>query len=323
MFAIQRLKRSVIHIVAGGGIPAAIREEEKARAALIQKTQRREQLTAEETKKLAEPFSGMVEGTAVVLEDEGNLYLATAAHVLRYGSAPNFLPRTYIGRVRSLEEPPIPYTVKDDRGNVESSYNPSGDFLSHLHAGPTGQISFHPDPNIDLALVSLASVREKEFAAKLKVLGAEPLAFENLLDGPSDDGAEVCTIGFPGMARLDLQHLPPAITAWLPDTLSLPFATFGHIGLRSEKLPFFLCDLAVVPGNSGGPIFEGEKLAGIVSGQPSIPLATSPPLPDGWRIQLGSQAVQLLARAPYAQAFKASLLRVVLDEQRNKDSKRK
>jgi hypothetical protein len=72
-----------------------------------------------------------------------------------------------------------------------------------------------------------------------------------------------------------------------------------------DELPFFWADMSIYPGNSGGPVIEGDKIVGIVSGQPTIPVEDSE---------------KLRTRIPFGKIIKAKFIADLLSIQEQKDS---
>ena len=73
-----------------------------------------------------------------------------------------------------------------------------------------------------------------------------------------------------------------------------------------DELPFYWADMSIYPGNSGGPVFENEKLIGIVSGQPSIQV---------------ENFKELQVRIPFAKIIKAKYVKELILEQEQRDLK--
>ena len=102
-------------------------------------------------------------------------------------------------------------------------------------------------------------------------LGRSPVSFQDIIDEPSSEGAEVFTVGFLGaISKIGKRKLSPASIEWESDLVSMPTFSFGRISMLHPELDYFWCDMSVYPGNSGGPVIENGKLVGIVSMQPII-----------------------------------------------------
>jgi S1-C subfamily serine protease len=87
------------------------------------------------------------------------------------------------------------------------------------------------------------------------------------------------------------------LRSWSSSHVSLPVASYGRVSMVHPELSFFWADMSIYPGNSGGPVVEADKLVGIVSGQPVIPVE-------------GDQTLR--TRIPFARITKASGLHDLL-----------
>ena len=74
-----------------------------------------------------------------------------------------------------------------------------------------------------------------------------------------------------------------------------------------NELPFCWVDMSIYPGNSGGPVIEGGKIVGIVSGQPTIPV---------------EESEKLRTRIPFGKIIKAKFIPELLAIQEQKDKNR-
>ena len=79
-------------------------------------------------------------------------------------------------------------------------------------------------------------------------------------------------------------------------------------------LPYFWGDISIYPGNSDGPVIEGDKIVGVVSAQPTLqgecfPTASADQGPFEYRI-------------PFGKIIKARFIWKLLAEQLKKDEKR-
>jgi len=70
-------------------------------------------------------------------------------------------------------------------------------------------------------------------------------------------------------------------------------------------LPFYWVDMSIYPGNSGGPIIEIDKIVGIVSAQPTIPV---------------EESEELRTRIPFGKIIKAKFIAELLSIQEQKDA---
>ena len=136
------------------------------------------------------------------------------------------------------------------------------EFLMNLGAGASFTAPYiFSTPELDLALISIDQ-RDSRFADQLIELGYVPISSEDIADGPSQEGSEVFTVGFPSPTALIGQVSQHSASAhWSSSHYSLPVFTFGRISLLHEALDFYWVDMSIFPGNSGGPVIEDGKLA--------------------------------------------------------------
>src|SRR5207249_3385871 len=139
-------------------------------------------------------------------------------------------------------------------------------FLMNLGAGvPWIWPYTFSDPSRDLAVISLGR-RHINVAEQLLARGYRPVKLDDLEDGPSREGAEVFSVGYPGhMSVLGKRLLQPAEQMWMSEDVSLPSFIFGRVSMAHGKLPFFWCDLGPYPGHSGAPVVEGNRMVGVIS----------------------------------------------------------
>jgi len=126
---------------------------------------------------------------------------------------------------------------------------------------------------IDLAIISLdrslIAGKMFQFADKLVSLGHQPLTLDNIADAPSREGADVFSICFPlATSNLGEFRLNTITTDWRASIISLPTLAFGKVAMLHDKMKVFLMDTGAYHGCSGGPVFEGGKLVGVVIQHP-------------------------------------------------------
>lgn len=227
-----------------------------------------------------------------------------AASARRRASTEIFM---HIFRVRSVDE-----MLSGASGNVY-------DEIRNIGAGGYGydaQYTF--SEGLDLAVLSLESVFDRPTAKLLLARGYQPIALEDIAIGPSREGSDIFTVGFPSATAVvpELQDLG-GMSHIASGTVSSPAFAFGRVSMLHAVLPYFWCDMSIAPGNSGGPVIENGKLVGIVSGQPTI--ATENALID---TQGNELPFTVLARAPYGLAIKGQHVLALLEEQFEKDRRR-
>lgn len=178
-------------------------------------------------------------------------------------------------------------------------------FLMNLGAGTSFTVPYtFSSPDLDLAIVSLDQ-RDSRFADELVSKGYEPISVNDIAEEPTKEGVEVYTVGFPSaVALLGQVNQHPAVAHWSSSYYSLPTFSFGRVSMLHKALPFYWVDMSIYPGNSGGPVVEDDKLIGIVSGQPTIPL---------------EKAEGLQTRIPFGKIIKAKFVIGLLPKQEEKD----
>lgn len=183
-------------------------------------------------------------------------------------------------------------------------------FLMNLGAGTRDSHSWvFSDAQIDLAAVSL-DVRDSAFADELEQNGYDALPLDALAIGPSGEGAEVFTIGYPSTTSLLAElNNAPALAQWSASYLSLPTFSFGRVGMTHADLPFFWADMTIYGGNSGGPVIEGDRVVGFVSEQPILPT-------EG--VDRG-----IHYRVPFCRAIKAVFVRDLITTLQERESRRR
>lgn len=181
------------------------------------------------------------------------------------------------------------------------------EFLMNLGAGTSSTVPYtFSSPDLDLVLVSLDQ-RDERFAEELIGLGYSPIPSDLIEDGPSSEGSEVFTVGFPSATALlgqISQH--PASAHWSSSHLSLPVFSWGKVSMLHPQLPFYWCDMSIYPGNSGGPVIENGKLVGVVSAQATLPIDDAP---------------QVRTRIPFGKIIKTVFVKELFEIQEAKDQR--
>jgi S1-C subfamily serine protease len=275
----QRWKQAVIHLEgAASSIP--MHEMGRAAEAMWKAQERGDRAEAEAQRQiLLQGRDRRVLGSAVFLRYKASYYLVTARHVV----TDETLAR------RELEDPlhpPIPETMQERIDNwifniifrvpslaeIRSAAGPHYiPFLMSLGSGPRSLRPYiFSSAEIDLALIALEGTHST-FAENLLNVGYEPITVDDIADGPSQEGAEVFSVGYPtATAVRSRMTLDPAVANWASSAISVPVYSFGHIAMVEDTLPFFWCDISIYPGSSGGPLVESDKLVGIISGQAEV-----------------------------------------------------
>lgn len=178
-------------------------------------------------------------------------------------------------------------------------------FLMNLGSGSRSSLPYtFSTRELDLAVISLDQ-RHSEFADELEAVGHMPISSSDIADGPSHEGEEIFTIGFPrATALLGQVEMDPRRIAWASQDYSLPVSAFGRVSMLHEALSYFWADLSVFPGNSGGPVVSGDRLVGIVSSQANEAIDSSP---------------DFRARIPFGKVVRSGYIFDLLAEQERKD----
>lgn len=167
-----------------------------------------------------------------------------------------------------------------------------------------GSDRLHPyifsDDNIDIGIISLQSRWCKEILKTLIDGGYNPIPL-SLIDsiGNNKVSDDILAIGFPSLSQIGRGINNTSAHLEQSNIIVAPIFTFGRIGMFYKQLPFFIADITIYPGNSGGPIIQDNNLIGIVSGQIKMRLDT-----DSDYYLDASQ--HLTARGTLAQIIKAS-----------------
>lgn len=284
-------------------------------------------------------------GTAIFLEHNNRRYLLTARHVVFDERRANYNakndpkkadPAIYnntivnqIFRVLPLDE--MEYFVKvnnetlnDDIINATLNYIPKSLFIRNI--GPAELRPYTFNKGLDLALISLDRddvIRphtdvSSNFADELIKFGYKPISIDDISNEPTQEGAEVFTVGFPGaVARFERLEKLNDLDQVLSPYCSLPNFSFGNVSMLHQHLPYFWVDMSIYPGNSGGPIIENNKLVGIASEQAGIP-------------ELGDLIIQsknigkteVNHRIPFGKIIKSKYVFELLQIQEESDKKR-
>jgi hypothetical protein len=199
-------------------------------------------------------------------------------------------------------------------------------FLMNLGAGVTWMSPYtFSEPSLDLAVVSLTN-RFLGVAEELLARGFRPVKLDDLAYGPSREGVEVFSVGYPGhMSLIGQRPLQLAEQAWASQSYSLPSFAFGRVSMVHDRLPFFWCDLGAYPGHSGAPVVEEGKMIGVISAQGTsyadVFLKKGEHGTGREQILLDTDFVAK-TRIPFGRAFRTKLLRDLLDVQMEKDRNR-
>lgn len=260
-------------------------------------------------------------GTALFVTHKGKRYLITARHVLFDEASANRELQKEKERIQSWppesREEMVLYAKKSLNDKIfniifrvpsldevmAAKTDTRREFMMNLGAGGPNTYTFS-SPDYDLAVISLDQ-RDTRFAGELVKTGYVPIESSLIVDGPSTEGSDVFTVGYPSAtALLGQMNLSPAQLMWKSPFFSQPVFAFGKVSMMNKSLPFFWSDMSIYPGNSGGPVIQEGKLVGIVSAQATIPIDN---LPD------------IRTRIPFAKIIEAKHVRQMLEVQAEKD----
>ena len=213
------------------------------------------------------------QGTGLFIVSEGRRYLLTARHVVTDEA-------TAIAAVRRLAKSTeagvrnwvFPYVYRVP--TLDEAHEGRASSIDLVNVGSSaGSVSGHitySDPVIDLAVFSLdhrARSPQREFADELEAIGHRPIDAGAIADGPTQESAEIFAIGYPDEIASYWQGETHRSSRRGSDWASAPLFSFGHVAMVHARLEYFWADISVYPGNSGGPVIEGNRVVGVVSGQ--------------------------------------------------------
>jgi hypothetical protein len=245
------------------------------------------------------------QGTGLFVASEGRRYLLTARHVVTDEAAARTAVRRlarntgagilnwvfpYVYRVPTLDE------AHEGRASVIDLVN-----VGSSAGSPSGHITYS-SPEIDLAVFSLdhrAKSPQRRFADELEAIGHRPIGIDAVADGPSQEGSEIFAVGYPDEIATYWQGETPKRPSRGSDWASAPVFSFGHVAMVSARLEYFWADISIYPGNSGGPVVEGDRLVGVVTAQARVEDV----------------------RVPFARVIPGAEIKKLLQRQREKDER--
>lgn len=203
-----------------------------------------------------------VSGTAIYVTDSGNKYLVTAKHVIfdPQESSGATVPRLY--RDISIRTP-YEYFLKrkvNDASILTTGYGPVNPF-------------YLSDDATDIGIISLQASHTKFLVKTLEEDGYLPVELSDI-ERTQDisTGEGIAAIGYPDISRVGIFQKR---NDYQSNVVVLPVSTYGNIAMTHPQLSYFIGDITVYPGNSGGPVIKNNKMIGIVSGQVLIPVDQS------------------------------------------------
>lgn len=265
------------------------------------------------------------QGTALYISKGEARYLVTARHVLHDEDRAKTDIEEELQKLQTWPDQMRPSLLE----NAQSRYNntifgiifrvssfdeiithgkQAQEFLMNLGAGSTDT---HPytfsTPELDVAIISLSSKHTlcDMFRRELDERGYIPVPYDDIADGPTAEGEDIFTVGYPGSTSvLGSIDDDVANSHWSSNAVSLPVFSFGKVAMLHDNLSFFWGDISIYPGNSGGPIVQNDKLVGIVSANATITI----------------EGASNRMRIPFAKLIKSGNIRHLIDQQEKKDS---
>lgn len=202
-----------------------------------------------------------ISGTALYLADSGKKYLVTAKHVIfdQQESSGSLWLRLYKDiSVRT----PYDYFLQKKVNNASIPWT------SYSSANPF----YLSDDNFDIGIISLQASATAFMINTLEQDGYTPLELTDIDTlNNLDAGENIAAIGFPDFSQIGYFE---KINEYQSNVVVLPVSTFGSIAMSHPNLPYFISDITIYPGNSGGPIIKQNKLIGIVSAQIPTPVSS-------------------------------------------------
>jgi hypothetical protein len=215
-----------------------------------------------------------ISGTAIYLSDGDNRYLVTAKHVVYdknytirhiYFTKEDLKKRSheYFEKLNSLISVKTPLSLYvNGRCNLLEIPEVNQD-------SATRPFKFSND-NIDIAIISLQSKITYSLRGLLEEDGYKPISINDIdtIDNHviSEDLLAIGYPAFSSLTQIAVQNKEDY------EDIVLPLATFGKTALCNQLLYYFIADITVNPGNSGGPIIRNNKIVGIVSQQMLVDL---------------------------------------------------
>lgn len=203
-----------------------------------------------------------VSGTAIYLTDNGKKYLVTARHVIFDPQESKGTENSRLFKDISIRTP-YDYFLKR---KVNNSSIPSTGY------GATNPF-YLSDDITDIGIISLQASLTHFLIKTLEDDGYVPINLSDIDQIMTlHSGDRIAAIGYPDFSKIGVFQKR---NDYQSNVVVLPVSTFGNVAMAHEQLAYFIGDITVYPGNSGGPVIRDDKLIGIVSKQVLIPLDRS------------------------------------------------
>lgn len=231
----EDLKRSIIKLE---GVQMRYSFEEISKQ-LLKRLEAIPNFTQRESADIREEYSSAkdtIRGTAFLINDGAKMYMVTAKHLIvskEKTDGMEDLNSLIVGKVNL-------------NGQISNDINMIG-LTYYFGRQPTFAFSSDKD---DVAVISFASKNFKNYADYLKLIGCVAIPLQAI--ATTDDinnGDELTTAGYPATSFTDRS------TA----------TTTGKAEKNDKASSTFNAKISITPGYSGGPVFKGNKLVGLIS----------------------------------------------------------
>ena len=236
--------------------------------------------------------------SAIFISDGDKKYLVTARHCLK--SSETSYGEDFISSTLSV------------RTSIDAYFNQHiiNNSLDINEANKdTSLRAYKFSKDLDIAIISLQSNMYAGILSTILKDGYTPIPI-NYIDTLNNNivSNNIIAIGFPTISILGKAEAANKNVLLFQSTdVVAPITTFGKIAMFDKRLPYFIGDITIYPGNSGGPVIADNKLIGIVSEQLSIPLDVNP-------LGYFSNDVQMTTRGTLARVVKAKNILPLLRE---------
>jgi hypothetical protein len=252
-------------------------------------------------------------GTSIFIEFDSNRYLITNRHVL-FDSDAVIQKKKFHGSYPVDDD----YSIFSKIFRVPSESDTSDPSLPDMPLTIMGAVPYskcnyvYSSPELDLAIISFdASPMYKIFADLLVRRGYRPIHISDIDTSELHYGQDLFCVGFANVAFAGRINWDTIKKPWNSNLIYDPVFTFGKVAAPSIRKYFFLSDLTIAPGNSGGPVISNNKLVGIISSQAILQVIH----------KNGDFYPDIYNRYPYAYAIKSSYIFPLLKEMIEKDQR--
>jgi hypothetical protein len=254
-----------------------------------------------------------VTGTSIFLKYKSKRYLITNRHVL-YDADMVAQKKKYGGSYPVDDD----YAIYSNILRIPSDGDTADPALPDMPLGLMGAVPYskcnyvYSSPEIDLAIISFdANPLYNIFADLLIRRGYRPISISDIDTSELHYGQDIYCVGFPNVAFVGRIDWDWRKRPWNSNLIYDPVFTFGKVAAPSIRKHFFLGDLTIAPGNSGGPVVRNNKLVGIISSQPILTVIHKD----------GAVYADTYSRYPYANVIKSANIFPLLREMVKKDER--